>query len=104
LRCWGPCPVPRSFPTRRSSGLGSIVCGLFRSRNRLPGGTLPEGPARQAGPTRMWSFREGLHVLTETLRDQLRTPPVVGVRVRRRSEEHTSELQSRFDLVCRLLL
>src|SRR5438067_6393090 len=27
-----------------------------------------------------------------------------GPRGRRRSEEHTSELQSRFDLVCRLLL
>src|SRR5206468_12231171 len=30
--------------------------------------------------------------------------PVVGGRVRSRSEEHTSELQSRSDLVCRLLL
>src|SRR5207249_9504077 len=29
--------------------------------------------------------------------------PLGGVRLRR-SEEHTSELQSRFDLVCRLLL
>src|SRR5438067_5028377 len=28
----------------------------------------------------------------------------VGVFARSRSEEHTSELQSRFDLVCRLLL
>src|SRR5437868_9328140 len=27
-----------------------------------------------------------------------------AIRRRRRSEEHTSELQSRFDLVCRLLL
>src|SRR5207249_4361359 len=27
-----------------------------------------------------------------------------GTSVRRRSEEHTSELQSRFDIVCRLLL
>src|SRR5438067_7428755 len=27
-----------------------------------------------------------------------------GAMARRRSEEHTSELQSRFDLVCRLLL
>src|SRR5437868_8583442 len=27
-----------------------------------------------------------------------------GVRLAHRSEEHTSELQSRFDLVCRLLL
>src|SRR5437867_8996258 len=29
---------------------------------------------------------------------------VVGERLTQRSEEHTSELQSRFDLVCRLLL
>src|SRR5438067_10695119 len=28
----------------------------------------------------------------------------IGVRSSKRSEEHTSELQSRFDLVCRLLL
>src|SRR5207249_10630504 len=34
--------------------------------------------------------------------DLVEAPP--GVTVRRRSEEHTSELQSRFDLVCRLLL
>src|SRR5437868_9699047 len=35
-----------------------------------------------------------------------RTPPPgrAGGGVRPRSEEHTSELQSRFDLVCRLLL
>src|SRR5699024_12122633 len=38
---------------------------------------------------------------TDTFQDRrkLPTPPA-----RRRSEEHTSELQSRFDLVCRLLL
>src|SRR5699024_12881876 len=30
--------------------------------------------------------------------------PLHRVRAKRRSEEHTSELQSRFDLVCRLLL
>src|SRR6266513_3605753 len=30
--------------------------------------------------------------------------PGCGASARRRSEEHTSELQSRFDLVCRLLL
>src|SRR5699024_12371206 len=32
------------------------------------------------------------------------TTPSCSTRHRRRSEEHTSELQSRFDLVCRLLL
>src|SRR5437868_13424226 len=43
-------------------------------------------------------------------RDRRAAPPPHGLRGRadlhggRRSEEHTSELQSRFDLVCRLLL
>src|SRR5699024_12554917 len=32
------------------------------------------------------------------------TPPVTKIYLVTRSEEHTSELQSRFDLVCRLLL
>src|SRR5207249_9423495 len=36
-------------------------------------------------------------------RTRSRRPPR-GCRTRGRSEEHTSELQSRFDLVCRLLL
>src|SRR5207249_7002095 len=36
-----------------------------------------------------------------SLRDR---PEVRRAKVRKRSEEHTSELQSRFDLVCRLLL
>src|SRR5207249_9460591 len=31
-------------------------------------------------------------------------PAVAGTVAKKRSEEHTSELQSRFDLVCRLLL
>src|SRR5699024_11337989 len=30
--------------------------------------------------------------------------PIIGCITEARSEEHTSELQSRFDLVCRLLL
>src|SRR5438067_13134746 len=34
----------------------------------------------------------------------LRRPEAVEIVKRLRSEEHTSELQSRFDLVCRLLL
>src|SRR5699024_12048404 len=35
---------------------------------------------------------------------RFRTAQSVFSNARRRSEEHTSELQSRFDLVCRLLL
>src|SRR5206468_12829493 len=42
---------------------------------------------------------------TVTSRDGGRAAPrAPGLRLRRRSEEHTSELQSRSDLVCRLLL
>src|SRR5437868_12860556 len=61
---------------------------LFRSRagagnggaaaNRIPGRTAPAGGVQ--------GLPDGDH------------------KPRRRSEEHTSELQSRFDLVCRLLL
>src|SRR5699024_11222732 len=42
----------------------------------------------------------GLHRLFEDLLDRL----LLRVADHRRSEEHTSELQSRFDLVCRLFL
>src|SRR3712207_7161111 len=72
---------------------------LFRS---LPGG-LPRG---SAGALRHLRSRRGVH-----RRVPRRTDPLGGGRpVRRevahclRSEEHTSELQSRQYLVCRLLL
>src|SRR5438094_1136500 len=70
-----------SFPTRRSSDLGSM-------------------PSRAAMSGESWSprtRREGLMgALRLVLGDQL-SPDI-------RSEEHTSELQSPYDLVCRLLL
>src|SRR5699024_12740731 len=80
LYCSGARRDLHSFPTRRSSDLGALddhralVCR--RREGRLQG-VLRRG-------------RPGLG--EEHLGDVLR------------SEEHTSELQSRFDLVCRLLL
>src|SRR5438132_6268802 len=68
-----------SFPTRRSSDLVSSV-----SRPRLTPG--PDAPPR-------CPWGAGI--------DRDRTPQRAP---RRRSEEHTSELQSHSDLVCRLLL
>src|SRR2546422_4895104 len=53
---------------------------------------------------RFWAFgREG-EVVAQLVRDFEREHPGVHVRVQQRSEEHTSELQSRLHLVCRLLL
>src|SRR5699024_12826536 len=68
-----------SFPTRRSSDL---------SRRRAPwSGCSRSSPRSSATAARR--------------RGRIRRPPRLCCS---RSEEHTSELQSRFDLVCRLLL
>src|SRR5438477_6930418 len=66
---------------------------LFRS---IPNAQL----AREKG---LQTIRRGLHVLQ---REPLRWPEaaLLNLYVRLRSEEHTSELQSHVNLVCRLLL
>src|SRR5438067_6957137 len=69
---------------------------LFRSlaaRTRTPScGNARLGEPREGNPIQACRDREA-----ERLEHR-------GHQVHRRSEEHTSELQSRFDLVCRLLL
>src|SRR3712207_8927064 len=70
---------------------------ISERRDLLPGrrGRLPvrHGPLRRAG-----------HKEPQRLGRQGRPHSPGGIRRRRRSEEHTSELQSRQYLVCRLLL
>src|SRR5699024_12673018 len=73
-----------SFPTRRSSDLNKV---LLRAHP-------PNFPKQQA-PRGFWVAKLNHH-------GAFTTP--IGVVNAPRSEEHTSELQSRFDLVCRLLL
>src|SRR3712207_8568570 len=63
---------------------------LFRSAVHRAGGGHTQDPAGRRGDTQ--TFRQGRYVRG------------LPVRVERRSEEHTSELQSRQYLVCRLLL
>src|SRR5690349_25122398 len=78
-----------SFPTRRSSDLADDECvvgGSARVRARQPINLWTTGLARSG--TRAVGCRR-MH--SSTTLDA-------------RSEEHTSELQSRRDLVCRLLL
>src|SRR5207249_12276138 len=103
LAFYYPSP-PRSlpsFPTRRSSDLSALLrqsglagCvrrdGTVRLRLSCPPRFWPSGQA----PSSRLCRHAGSHES-----DQPRCAHVVS-----RSEEHTSELQSRFDLVCRLLL
>src|SRR5207253_9726567 len=75
-----------SFPTRRSSD-------LRRRRRRIDGSRHigGSGPSARRGNPRRQPRQRGAVVCPHD-------------RGRRRSEEHTSELQSRGHLVCRLLL
>src|SRR5699024_12407714 len=83
-----------AVPCPHRGGPGRRVSAVRLPRGARPGTATVSGgrrvpPARPAG-------REGLpkwhHILA--LRASMNSPPP-----RRRSEEHTSELQSRFDLV-----
>src|SRR5207247_3258129 len=81
--------VPLVDLKARADGVGRIVGAVFLCR---PGGETPD-------ELFLWhveqqDFTEALAALAEGGIDELRL----------RSEEHTSELQSRVDLVCRLLL
>src|SRR5207249_12092344 len=94
-------PAPRalhSFPTRRSSDLHldgdqeQIRPAPAARVGRARGGPAP-GPG--AAATRVQALQGPLRPAGGPRRRAQSAP---------RSEEHTSELQSRFDLVCRLLL
>src|SRR5699024_12383278 len=75
-----------SFPTRRSSDL-PVHFGPRREPRREPAARRDTGRGIRRLPATQYSGR-GPHRSAG----------------QHRSEEHTSELQSRFDLVCRLLL
>src|SRR5207249_10827169 len=84
--------LPHSFPTRRSSDLPYAI-GFDIRRAGLT-------PRHIAGfshcPRECPCHSNGPHSISDGI------GPHRGISDR--SEEHTSELQSRFDLVCRLLL
>src|SRR5206468_11383440 len=76
-----------SFPTRRSSDLDTLITTAGSSSD-LGWQTLPENGSQYRA------------VIQRLATGGLYQPILLTVR----SEEHTSELQSRSDLVCRLLL
>src|SRR5699024_11884176 len=92
------------FPTRRSSDLRDLS---------IPGATLHQPKSATAHPCKRARLdaaadaAAGVSLLALRLQreESVQLPrPLVRVEHQSRSEEHTSELQSRFDLVCRLLL
>src|SRR5207249_10742039 len=87
-----PLPHLHSFPTRRSSDL------IISAKPLLAVTAIDQRIDESADVTaRLPDARMHENSRVETL-------DVFPGANHRRSEEHTSELQSRFDLVCRLLL
>src|SRR5699024_11462571 len=88
-----------SFPTRRSSDLESSL---------IPSSTSGSWPKQRALVASVSvADMATLYSLIPCSSQRPSEPSAVGAAVHlqpSRSEEHTSELQSRFDLVCRLLL
>src|SRR5688500_20330398 len=78
-----------SFPTRRSSDLRQLVTALH-----------VHNPRDLGQHSTIWQ----LSVRGSAQRDELAVAADNGQRGAHRSEEHTSELQSPCNLVCRLLL
>src|SRR5206468_12136565 len=87
-----------SFPTRRSSDLSARLAAGYSIGAWLPYVTAGLAWARTSVVV---NDVDGLTPLTE--RHHVHVGWTAGAGVER-SEEHTSELQSRSDLVCRLLL
>src|SRR5690606_41641881 len=93
-----PTPAAPSFPTRRSSDLrpGSAARRRRPARERRWPGQRGRGPSASGGTRGRARRGRGAGAPPE--------PACRPTRCRSRSEEHTSELQSRENLVCRLLL
>src|SRR5690606_39388624 len=103
-RCCASHRCPHSFPTRRSSDLAAVAWYQRAARDAIDGVFARGADAVLVGGSGLYvssvvfDFRFPPHddQLRAELEDELQ-------RLGTRSEEHTSELQSRENLVCRLL-
>src|SRR5690606_41571647 len=94
LSCFVPLRHPHSFPTRRSSDLYPVIPFAI---NKAIVYDFAIFSGNSGGPV---YFSEKGRVYNDTLHLDKEINFIAGLR----SEEHTSELQSRENLVCRLLL
>src|SRR5699024_11421820 len=101
---------PAASPARRSSLSSPTLHTLLPSSSYRPPRDLHSFPTRRSSDLREREEErgeartEGRRVGHPLLVDGDRAADRLGDPYAFRSEEHTSELQSRFDLVCRLLL
>src|SRR5256885_5412991 len=81
------------------------LCGARRSRNSRRRSSFPAGRGRSAGRCRLRADQAGI-IFRRTALGIPDLPALQSglIRTGSRSEEHTSELQSPCNLVCRLLL
>src|SRR5206468_11897254 len=96
--------APHSFPTRRSSDLNGPVAAPLMYTEQIPSGNsdIAMGAANFATRTKNKSL--GFNAqwrATKDLRFEFDAHHSTAESMADRSEEHTSELQSRSDLVCR---
>src|SRR3989475_12597433 len=90
---------------RRYTALAVVITAGTFLRGRIHVGTDTQIPAGRAGDQPAVAIAQHIEALGLTVsRFKTGTPPRVDGRTVDRSEEHTSELQSQSNLVCRLLL
>src|SRR5699024_11729049 len=95
--CYPAYPDLHSFPTRRSSDLTFFITGILSVGSFMILQRILTFELIGEDYLRIFTVGVLLHVIfLECL--------AILEQIIHRSEEHTSELQSRFDLVCRLLL
>src|SRR5699024_12413820 len=97
-------PHPHPFPTRRSSDL-AIACARRGHRGRIGLATMNRIVLASSSPSRLMVLRNaGVEpdVVKPDVDEDAIVADLLAASPEARSEEHTSELQSRFDLVCRL--
>src|SRR5207248_9765515 len=100
LSSYSDAPPPlHSFPTRRSSDLAAAQALELERRDRA----APRLPGRSEAEAAADRRRQGARRLLRHVRRGRRRAAAANLNSGR-SEEHTSELQSPYDLVCRLLL
>src|SRR5207249_7647886 len=93
-----------SFPTRRSSDLDALHAGLPSAPTTLQCSMAGFAVVSWACACAPHATPADVYKSVCTGNLGLTPDPVPTWCICLRSEEHTSELQSRFDLVCRLLL